>query len=139
MLTHTRAMHAHVYTHTNKILICCCFSILFFFFFLSFCFCKKLCIIPKQPSSVRANKAVSSNESKSNLLLSSLYYSEASYKFAGPISASLHLGYTAPFEEILQLWRAVSNTMFDLTGSRFEPQTSRSREKRVTARPTGRF
>ena len=98
--------------------------------FLSFCFCKKLSIIPKQPFSVRANKAVSSNESKSNLLLYSLYYSEASNKFAGPSSASLHLGYTAPFEEMLQLWRAVSNTVSDLTGSRFEPLTSRSRETR---------
>ena len=27
----------------------------------------------------------------------------------------------------------------DLTGPRFEPQTSRSRDERVTARPTGRL
>ena len=38
-----------------------------------------------------------------------------------------------------QRWRAVGNTVSDLTGPRFEPQTSRSREERVTARPTGRY
>ena len=37
-----------------------------------------------------------------------------------------------------QRWRAVGNTVFDLTGPRFEPQTSRSRDERVTVRPTGR-
>ena len=36
-----------------------------------------------------------------------------------------------------QRGRAVGNTMFDLTGPRFEPQTSRSRDERATARPTG--
>ena len=30
-------------------------------------------------------------------------------------------------------------TVSDLTGPRFEPQTSRSRDERVTARPIGRF
>ena len=29
--------------------------------------------------------------------------------------------------------------MSDLTGPRFEPQTSRSRDERFTARPTGQF
>ena len=48
-------------------------------------------------------------------------------------------GNTAPFEEMSQRWRAVGNTVFDLTGLRFEPQTSRSRDERVTARPTGRY
>ena len=33
----------------------------------------------------------------------------------------------------------VGNTVFDLTGPRFEPQTSRSRDERVTARPTGQL
>ena len=42
------------------------------------------------------------------------------------------------FEEILQQWRAVGNTVFDLTGPKFETQISRSRNERVTARPTGR-
>ena len=40
---------------------------------------------------------------------------------------------------MLQRWRAVGNTVSDLTGPRFEPQTPRSRDERVTARPTGRF
>ena len=47
------------------------------------------------------------------------------------------MGYSAPFEEMLQRWRVVDNTLFDLTGPRFEPQASRSRDKRVTARPPG--
>ena len=37
-----------------------------------------------------------------------------------------------------QRWRAVRNTVLNLTGSRFESQTC-SRNERVTARPTGRF
>ena len=57
---------------------------------------------------------------------------------AGPVSASLRPGNTAPFEEMPQRWRAVGNTVSDLTGPRFEPHTSRSRDKRVTAQPTGR-
>ena len=71
-----------------------------------------------------------------NLSLYLLDYAEACNELAGPISASLRLGNTAPFEEMLQRWRAVGNTVSDLTGSRFEPQTSRSRDERVTARPT---
>ena len=35
--------------------------------------------------------------------------------------------------------RAVGNTVSDLTGPRFEPLTSRSRDERVTARPTGQY
>ena len=46
-------------------------------------------------------------------------------------------GNTASFEEMSQLSRAVCNTVPHLTGPRFELQTSRSRDKRVTARPTG--
>ena len=37
---------------------------------------------------------------------------------------SLWPGNTALFEEMSQRWRAVGNTVFDLTGPRFEPQTS---------------
>ena len=48
-------------------------------------------------------------------------------------------GNTAPFEEMLQRWRDVGNTLSDLTGPRFEPQTSHSRDKRVTARPNGQY
>ena len=58
-------------------------------------------------------------------------------ELVGPISASLRPGNTAPFEEMSQRWRSVGNTVSDLTGPRFEPQTSRSRDERVTARPTG--
>ena len=54
-----------------------------------------------------------------------------------PISASLRQCSTAPFEETLRRWLAVDNTLSDLTGPRFEFQTSRLRDKRVTARPTG--
>ena len=70
---------------------------------------------------------------KSNLLFYSLYYAEACNEFAGPIFASLRLGNTAPFEEMLQRWRAVGNTVSDLTSPRFEPQTYCSTDKRVTA------
>ena len=45
---------------------------------------------------------------------------------------------TALFEEMLQWWRVVGNFVSDLTGPRFEPQAFRSRDERVTARPTGR-
>ena len=33
----------------------------------------------------------------------------------------------------------LSNTVSELTGPRFEPQTPRSRDERVTAQPTGLF
>ena len=55
------------------------------------------------------------------------------------IFASLRPGSTAPFEEISQRERAVGNTLSDLTGPRFEPHTSHSRDERVTARPTDRI
>ena len=42
----------------------------------------------------------------------------------------------ASFEEMSQRWRVVGNTVSDLTGPRFESQTSRSRDERVTAWPT---
>ena len=40
---------------------------------------------------------------------------------------------------MLQRWRAVGNTVSEVIGPRFEPQTSRSRDEHVTARPTGWF
>ena len=46
---------------------------------------------------------------------------------------------TQLFEETPQRWRAVGNIVSDLTGPRFEPQTSSSRDERATTRPTGRF
>ena len=76
---------------------------------------------------------------KSNQIVHSLLYAKACNELAGPISASLHLGNIAPFEEMPQRWRAVGNTVSDLTSPRFEPQTSCSRNERVTARPTGWF
>ena len=38
------------------------------------------------------------------------------------------------FEEMSHRRQAVANTPSDLTGSRFKPQTSRSRDEHVTAR-----
>ena len=79
------------------------------------------------------------NKVLSNLSLHSLCYAEACNELAGPISTSLRPDNTASFEEMSQWWRAVGNTVFDLTVPRLEPQTSRCRDKRVTARPTGRY
>ena len=42
----------------------------------------------------------------------------------------------APFEEMSQRWRALNNTESNLTGPRFEPQTSHSTDERVTAQLT---
>ena len=47
-------------------------------------------------------------------------------------------GNTASFKEILEQWRPVSDTMSDLTDTRFEPQTSQIRDVRDAIRPTGR-
>ena len=80
-----------------------------------------------------------SSQFKSNRLLYSLYYAEAWNELAGPISASLRPGDTAPFEEMSQQRQAVGNTVSDLTGPIFKPHTSRPRDERVTARPSGRL
>ena len=53
-------------------------------------------------------------------------------EFAGPISASLHIGNPAPFEEMLPRWQSVCNAVSDLNGPKFEPQTFRSRNVRIT-------
>ena len=74
-------------------------------------------------------------KSKLNLSLYPLYYTEVCNEFA--FFASVHQGNTAPFEEMSQRWRAVGNTVTDLTSPRFAPKTSCSRDERVTARPTG--
>ena len=68
-----------------------------------------------------------------DLLLYSLCYAKACNKFVGPISTSLHLCSTAPFKEMLQWWRAVGNSVSDLTDPRFEPQISCSKDENVTA------
>ena len=60
----------------------------------------------------------------------------------GPISASLrnaYVGNTASFEETSQGLRVVGNTVSDLTGLSFEPQTSRCRDECVSVRPSGWF
>ena len=60
--------------------------------------------------------------------------------FTRPISASLRRRNTAPsFQTNVATVRAVGNAVFHLTGQRFEPQTSRSGEECVTARPPGWF
>ena len=59
--------------------------------------------------------------------------------FTGPIFASFRPGNTVSFEEMPKRMRAVGYTVSDLTGPRFEPQTCRSRDERVTALPTGRL
>ena len=87
---------------------------------------------------VKAGLVLSARKiSTQNLLLHSLYYAEACNELGGPISASLRPGHTGPFEEMLQRWRTVGNTVPHLTNPKFEPQTSRSRNERVTARATG--
>ena len=68
--------------------------------------------------------------------LYSLYFAEACNDLARSIFASLRPGNPASFEEMLQRWRAVGDTAFDLTGPRFEPQTSRFRDERATTRIT---
>ena len=54
-----------------------------------------------------------------NLLLNPLYYVKVCNELAGPIFTSLHPGRTASFEEVLQWWRGVGNTVFDLITLRF--------------------
>ena len=51
-----------------------------------------------------------------------LYYAKAFNESAWPNSASLYLRATS--FEMLQRWRAVGNTVSDLTPKLFEPQTS---------------
>ena len=68
-----------------------------------------------------------------NVSLYSLYYPEACKEFVRPISASLHL---LAKQFFLKKYRSGGNTVSNLTGPRFESQTSRSRDERVTARTT---
>ena len=80
-------------------------------------------IVTVRISKQHAEKMIQNYNGKSNLSSYSLYYAEKK---------------TAPIEEMPQRYGVVGNTVSDLTGPRFEPQTSRSRDERVTARPTGR-
>ena len=50
-----------------------------------------------------------------------MYYAESCNEFAGFSSSLLHPG-SASFVETSQRWRAVGNTVSDLTGPRFEAQ-----------------
>ena len=68
-----------------------------------------------------------------------MLYAEACNELMGSISALLRPGNTALIEEMSQRWRAVGNTVFDLSGPKFETQTSRSRDERVAACPTGQL
>ena len=68
---------------------------------------------------------------QSNFSLHSLYYAKAYNNLAKPISASLHPSNTALFKDMSQQWRAVGNSVFDLTGLRFESQISRQRRARL--------
>ena len=54
-------------------------------------------------------------------------------EFVGPSPRHCAWATQLLFKEILQQWRAVGNTVSALTGPRFEPQTSRFRDERVTA------
>ena len=62
----------------------------------------------------------------------SLHYTEACNELAGPYLRHCALE-TSPFEKMLQGWRAVGDFALDLTGQRFEPLASRSKDERVTA------
>ena len=70
---------------------------------------------------------------QSFLSLYSLNCAKSCNEFAGPIPASLRPGNKAPFEDILQRWRVVGNIVSNLTGARFEPQASRTRNENVAA------
>ena len=67
-----------------------------------------------------------------------LDYAEASSSLRAPSPRHCARA-TQVFEEMPQRWRAIINSVSDLSGSRFELQTSRSREDRVTARQTDCF
>ena len=76
---------------------------------------------------------------KSNLLLYLLYCITPKHVTSLQIPSPHHCaqGNTASFEQMSQWWRTVGNTVFNLIGRRFESQTSRSSDERVTAQPTG--
>ena len=75
---------------------------------------------------------------KSNLSLFSLYYAEECNESAVPIYASLCPGNTASFKANVAAVASRWQHCVRFDGPRLEPQTSRSTDERVTARPTGR-
>ena len=89
------------------------------------------------PNENKLKKYCSSNQIKSFIILAALRRSV--YRvFRLHLRFFVPAGDTGLFEEISQRWRVVGNTVSDLTGPRFEPQTSRSRSKRATPQPIGR-
>ena len=61
-------------------------------------------------------------KSKSKISLYWLFYAEECKEFAGAhLRTIMRTSSTALFEEISQRWRAIGNTVFDLTGLRFDP------------------
>ena len=65
--------------------------------------------------------------------LNLLYYVEGCREFVGPIFSSLRPGNTVPFKEMLLRCQAFHKTVPDLTGPRFEPQTSLAGDQNVIA------
>ena len=78
-------------------------------------------VLDKVSQSVYCNTVYATRKnSDRNVSLYALCYAKACNEFAGPVSAPLRPGNTAFFEQISQRWRAVGNSVFDLTGPRFE-------------------
>ena len=72
---------------------------------------------------------------KSNLSLYSLYYAEASNELRGPSPALLRPGNTCFFRRNVAAVASRWQHCVRFYCQRFEPQTSRSKDERVTARP----
>ena len=70
-----------------------------------------------------------------NFSLYSLYYSWACNEFESHLRVIAPAGNKASLEEMLLRWRAVGNTVSNLTGPRSEPQISRSKDDCVVTRP----
>ena len=61
-----------------------------------------------------------------------LYYAKACNEFEEPISTSSPSDNIVLFQEMLQRWRAVGNTVSDLTDQKFGPQTFRPIDEHST-------
>ena len=66
------------------------------------------------------------------------YYTKACNEFSGRNSASLRSAKTALFEEMLQRWRTVDNTMSDVTtrNLNLKPIATETNAFTIVARPT---
>ena len=80
------------------------------------------------------------SKSKLNVSLYSLCYTEACNKFARAhiciIAPGKHMCFRRNTAAVVSRWQR-RNTVFDLTGPIFKPETACSRDERVTAPPTG--